>query len=352
MKSRKRRRVTQIQSLITLTYLLVLLYNFFFGDMPILKRLQGVPFLMSYAVLSSLGWNVGLDIALMQWINSILNFERDLLQEGESISTSITTKLMFIFIYLTEFTVMAVPSAVCLLLMVDPCVPPFLLSFSPSCSTISWMPPGREIFVVLFEAWMALQLFSSGATWAFFIFFAGIVAMLNYFQLLESRICKAVTIFQNQACLKLYRSIQILEKYMNGCTMVRIVPSMVLCTPNLQIISQFVSIKLHSKIAMPGFLIFPLIMVDAVIVNVFVYTLASWVNSTSTKLLQTQVRRTVQFGGKKSQLAREIRACGVLKIKFGSNFIDNGTPLVIQNFCFNQTLNLLLISDGRKVGRR
>lgn len=80
MKGHKRVRVSQMQSLITLTYLLVLLYNFFFGGMPMLKRLQGVPFLMCYSVLTSLGWNVGLDIAPIQMINSIINFERDLLQ--------------------------------------------------------------------------------------------------------------------------------------------------------------------------------------------------------------------------------------------------------------------------------
>lgn len=83
--------------------------------------------------------------------------------EGESIRTSIAAKLMFIFLYSTEFTVMAAPFAVCFLLMVDPCMPPFLLSFSPSCSAISWAPPGREIFVVLFEACRdcrAAQLFS------------------------------------------------------------------------------------------------------------------------------------------------------------------------------------------------
>lgn len=76
-----------------------------------------------------------------------------------------------------------------------------------------------------------------------------------------------------------------------------------------------------------------------------------WVNAASAKVLKLHVRQGVQFGGKRSLVTREIKACSVLKIKFGSNFIDNGTPLVIQDFCMNQTLNLLLISAGRQRGR-
>lgn len=72
-------RVTQVQSVITLIYYLIMLYNFFFGELPVLKRLQGFPFIIFYTILVSCGWNVGLDIAPMQLINSILTFERDLL---------------------------------------------------------------------------------------------------------------------------------------------------------------------------------------------------------------------------------------------------------------------------------
>lgn len=97
---------------------------------------------------------------------------------------------------------------------------------------------------------------------------------------------------------------------------------------------------------MPGLLVFPLMMLDCAVVNGFVFTLASRVNTTSTEMLKMQERHSIQFGGRRSVLAREIRSCGVLKIKFGSNYVDKGTPLVIQDFCVNQTLNLLLIDEG------
>lgn len=80
MKSRRRVRVFQLQSFLTFMYFLVLLYNFLFGQLSVLKRLQGVPFVVCYAVLVSIGWNVGLDVAPIQVINSILNFEKVAIQ--------------------------------------------------------------------------------------------------------------------------------------------------------------------------------------------------------------------------------------------------------------------------------
>lgn len=45
----------------------------------------------------------------------------------------------------------------------------------------------------------------------------------------------------------------------------------------------------------------------------------------------------------KKLIRRQVKGCSMLKVKFGSNFIDRGTPLVIQNFCINQTVSLTLI---------
>lgn len=79
-KSRQRRRVSQFQSILTLMYFLVLLYNFLLGHLSMVKRLQGIPFVMAYGILAFIGWNVGPDIAPIQIINSILMFEKDVLQ--------------------------------------------------------------------------------------------------------------------------------------------------------------------------------------------------------------------------------------------------------------------------------
>lgn len=134
---------------------------------------------------------------------------------------------------------------------------------------------------------------------------------------------------------------------MNAFLMISIVPTVVGLLPFIQIICQFVNVKLHDQISLPGFRIFPLMLIDAVGNNVIFFTLASKVNVGSNFILKMHARQTIQFTRKSATLAREIRSCSVLKIKFGSNFIDRLTPLIIQNFCITQTLTLLLINEER-----
>lgn len=64
--------------------------------------------------------------------------------------------------------------------------------------------------------------------------------------------------------------------------------------------------------------------------------------------MREQVNAMVRcgWGGRRSALIKGAKACTVLKIKFGSNFIDRGTPLVIQKFCLDQTMSLVLIDES------
>lgn len=89
IKDKRLIRVAQLQSILTLGYFLVILYHFCLGGGIWLKKLQGLPFLICYAVLVSCRWNVGLDIAPAQLINSMVTFEKGLLQ-GKSIVRSVS----------------------------------------------------------------------------------------------------------------------------------------------------------------------------------------------------------------------------------------------------------------------
>lgn len=132
---------------------------------------------------------------------------------------------------------------------------------------------------------------------------------------------------------------------MNSYVTQRIVPALIIGGPILQIVAQYVCIKIRDEIEMPGFLVFPLLLLDATLLNVLVFTCASWVYNVSVQVMRTQ-ERNLLTDKKNSVLRRSAKACAVLKIKFGSNFIDNGRPLVIQNFCLNQTASLILIKRG------
>lgn len=94
--------------------------------------------------------------------------------------TSLEARVMFVYLCLAESTCIIIPFGVTALLIMDPCTPPFLLS-TFRCAEISYTSAEPKIFVVLFEAWMSLQLFFAGSTWVFCILFPGIVAILDYF---------------------------------------------------------------------------------------------------------------------------------------------------------------------------
>lgn len=70
----------QFQCILTLLYCIVLLFHLgFSGSLTRLQKFQGLPFLIIYILLLCCRWNVTLNIAPIQAVNSFLKFERELL---------------------------------------------------------------------------------------------------------------------------------------------------------------------------------------------------------------------------------------------------------------------------------
>lgn len=136
---------------------------------------------------------------------------------------------------------------------------------------------------------------------------------------------------------------------MNAFLKDRLLPGIMICSPLMQTAGMYVSINLHGEISMPGFLLFPIIAIDTGITNILVFTMASAVHNVSHRALTSLRRNSMKLPGMKLS-KRQMMAFSNLKIKFGSNFIDRGTPLVMQNFCINQTMSLTLIKSGRIAG--
>lgn len=101
------------------------------------------------------------------------------------------------------------------------------------------------------------------------------------------------------ACIRLYKCIQMLEKSFNDFLMARIVPAMLSCSPGVQLIVQYVCINHHNDIPMPGFLVFPIIGWNGGITNVLVYSLASGIHSASEAALVGIKNKLVGLQGQK-----------------------------------------------------
>ncbi|OXA54829.1 GTPase Obg [Folsomia candida] len=289
-----------------------------------------------------------LDLSMLQAINSAMQFETRLIKGNPNLRVNLETKVIKLFIHISFYSVIGVAAAILGLTLMDPCSPPFLLSMKSDCASIKWITHfGLQHVVLIFETWMNVHSYVGGSLEVFYTLVVGIVCILNYFEVLRRNVRHAEGAGELKACIEVYRGIQILEKLFNNFLMDRIVPGMLLLMPALQVLTQYVSVMMHEDIPMPLFLVFPIIWLNTVTNNILIFTLASWVNNTSTKVLKEQRSSIVKqgFGAKRST---QVKACTVLKIKFGSNFLDRGTPLVIQDFCLNTTLSLILISSALK----
>ncbi|OXA42127.1 hypothetical protein Fcan01_23150 [Folsomia candida] len=129
---------------------------------------------------------------------------------------------------------------------------------------------------------------------------------------------------------------------------------MVFGVPTIEIITLFVVINFYQEIPLPGFLAFPVHGMNTTMCNIVAFTLASLVHNVSERTLIALKNRIVTInlsrGRKGSIINRKLKVYSVLKVKFGSNYIDRGTPLVIQNFCINQTMSLTLVKANKMAG--
>ncbi|OXA61761.1 hypothetical protein Fcan01_00410 [Folsomia candida] len=338
----------RLQCVLSVVYTGAMLANICFGWLTLTERFQGFVFFSLYFFCCMQRWNWNLDITGIQVINSFLDYEDELLADNLPPPLSFGGKMMRIFIPAAEMSILVIAVLQFLLLTYVPCTPPFILSMQPKCTKTMGFG-AVHLGVRIFEGWMVRHMMLAGGCWIIYALFTGIVSILSYFSILNRKIEAIKTEADLNMCIQFYQRIQILEKLYNSFLRDRILPSLMLCVPGLQVITQYVTINHYSDIAMPGFLAFPMIAVNCVVTNVLAFTLASFVNSASEEVMKSLGRKMRGFSGKKALIKRQIRGCAVLKVKFGSNFIDRGTPLVVQTFCINQTVSLTLIKQGKTV---
>jgi hypothetical protein len=137
---------------------------------------------------------------------------------------------------------------------------------------------------------------------------------------------------------------QIIERHLNNFLQKKLTPLLLIVVPLGQTFSSYICIKFRSSIPLPVFLMFPMMLFDALGNNIVLFTFASWIYSRSHEAIVFSIKQTRKYK-KKSVLKKSIRACAPLKIRFGSNYMDRCTALVIQNNILNNTMSLLLIKN-------
>ncbi|OXA41131.1 hypothetical protein Fcan01_23994 [Folsomia candida] len=237
-----------------------------------------------------------------------------------------------------------------ILLVFIPCQFPFLESFflpkdlctfSPNhltdCKSLSLVV--ARLILIIADAFILGHVYAIGVTYILVVLLAGIL-------FLWVNSCRTFT--QKNADLRSYRRLQALESVLNSCTRHRIFPIVSLGFPAVQILDVFLLIRYHE--GMNYSLLFMLIVQysQCFVCSSMLFIFAGKVYSNSVTWLgmRTRVVAKMERGGSNVERKVErkfLKSLAPLKLWFGSNFMDTLTPLVIEQFCILQTINLLLL---------
>ncbi|OXA40940.1 hypothetical protein Fcan01_24307, partial [Folsomia candida] len=181
-------RIFKVQCVLSVLYAGGMLANLCFGPLTTTGRMQGVGFFIVYFAATLMQWNYCVDIGPIQLINSVLDFERGRMSTTKPVRLSLGAKAMKIFIQIVEVSILLYPVLQFFLLRFLPCTPPFILSMFPGClkgNDETLTEYILKVVVQIFESCLTLTAVISGTTWMFYVLFAGIVFILNYFRILK-----------------------------------------------------------------------------------------------------------------------------------------------------------------------
>lgn len=230
------------------------------------------------------------------------------------------------------------PGVMGLLIFLNPTQAPFLGSmlnskiFANCVTTTCQFPLFAKLLLAIFE-WISFLFMEVPPFHCFvFNFLTGVIFLLE----------ESLNSSKSQE-IGYYRRLQILEKMVNASARARIFPCMASGMPIGQILNGFGSIRFHSTLnpAHLGFMV--VFVVTVTVLSLIVFGGCGLIHERSLVWLRSARQRTCSRKASKIQ-RRVLRSLIPLRVWFGSNFVDNLTPLVIQHFCMVQTANLLLLS--------
>ncbi|CAL8109670.1 unnamed protein product [Orchesella dallaii] len=244
-------------------------------------------------------------------------------------------------------TGLSVPLLVFLILLANPCQPPFIGSIifeyaNHHCIVSSW-PLHFAISIANF--WMHLDMVLPMVFTMFALFFLSVSCLDDYVECMKRKLQSKCREHLGDT-LFMYRRIQIMEKQLNACFRQQYFPLLLSGMTTLLIFCLYSCIRLHDKIPMPGFSYFPIVALNG-IVSVLV------MNTKAANVLEHSLDLVVKFRNdptyKRKHWAKKMAwSLTPLKINFMMNFVDKSTPLIFINFSLNQVVSLLLVGSERK----
>ncbi|OXA48557.1 hypothetical protein Fcan01_16209 [Folsomia candida] len=143
-----------------------------------------------------------------------------------------------------------------------------------------------------------------------------------------------------------YRKLQVTQAYVNLCVRNRIFPSGAYVGPLIQIMASLIFLKYHDTVNLTYLAFVSAIFADAFVLNLVWFGGAGLVYSKSKAWLR---KMRMQVGNVNIDMdgimvtRKLLKSMCPIKVWFGTNFVDELTPLIIQQFCTLQTIDFLLL---------
>ncbi|OXA48490.1 hypothetical protein Fcan01_16540 [Folsomia candida] len=286
---------------------------------PDTNKYIAMVFISVYGTALGLRFSWKMDPVQMEFMNSLMQYERKLLT-GISYKKTLPDKIMSFILPLVMFTGSLLPFACVLLLVKFPCAPPFLGSMLTYCRNAAdgehKMPCFVRICIQIAEFFMFCQVSVAAAFYISYVLFPGIICMWDYIRVVDNWELRIIGILNNLV------------------NQTRVLPACALGFPAIQFVSSYVCIRLHENIPPAAFIMFPTAYFDGL----------ARVYSGSEELLK-KWRRTFPNLGRKSAIRKTFVSFPPLKVRIGGNFVEASTPLVVQDFCVRNTASMLMLSQ-------
>ncbi|OXA37775.1 hypothetical protein Fcan01_27412 [Folsomia candida] len=246
------------------------------------------------------------------------------------------------------------PMALIGLTLLEPSLPPFLGSIIQSSDIKMGVMTRFGRFLII--SVQSLSFISLAVSFSFqfvITFFVSLHCVAEGVAFMK-RLCSEPIMDMDRmtSMLQVYHHLQILVGQTNTCFRKVVLPSFLLLFVWINILATTINVSLGPKLLDHlGNCIFPfssaLTTVSILLLGTFAGLVNKWSTQCGTKFAK-QWPLLIHIDGKVTRqrrdwMSRKVKSCSPMKIKFGNNFMEITTPLVLQALCTKSTIRLILL---------
>lgn len=205
-----------------------------------------------------------------------------------------------------------------------------------------------KITLIIFDSIIFAQAFFSASLNCFHFLTTSLLSLWEHLiSLNQQKITMNINHYEIDEKIKTFKSLRVLDNLCAAAFSSRIIPSCASILCICQICSTFICLMLKNSISISIYFLYFLMCIDSTAFTIIFTTAASKIYLNSNDFLKTMQFQSGCFKSSKNKTWKLIRlqmkTCSYLKVKFGSNFFDDKTPLVFQDFCWTKIASAILL---------